>query len=308
MRFFGFGERKNSAAAANRSAFVKPTFSRQHFASLDALFSFIAETYQADDCRQPRWDRLEPHAYPNTPRFLYRGEEDVFIQMLSSEQRYIRETPETLRNVLGPRLRELYSEIGFQISDPGSMLNASDMAAARFAPHLRPQGPGASDNIVRRIVFALLQHYGLPSPGVDFSRNPWIAAAFASLGRVEGIGAFAILDVERMMRLGLAYHDGVHEYRAWRLMRQEACWISPLNNALDFKDPVYGEALHWYTFDHGPDPRLPADIKDFLYFDCGDKFTDYLCRQMNVMPRLPPEAAAYFAERFGSGLNVMNLI
>jgi hypothetical protein len=273
-----------------------PVFVRRQFDDLRSLLNFVADAYDVEDCRTLRLDRKADGA--PAPRYLFRGENSAYDATIPSERRFVVSIAPTYVGEVTPRLGELYNEVSWQIESPDSMLNGF--------PGAQPMN-GQDERTIRKTALALLQHYGLPSPGVDFSQNPAVAAAFATDRPYGDTGLFAVLDIEKAQSLHVTLHDGAHEYRAWRLMRQEAWWACPHPEGPDLKNFAYADAIHWYAFRHGPSP-LPADYMDYLLYDGEDRFNQFLKMTMDRMPPLTQRASRWFADRLGSVINVGDLL
>lgn len=258
-------------------------FSARHFPDLGALLAYLRKRYDLGEDAGKRHDRTQLHEYDARPRYLFRGESDLHWSTQSSMWRMMSDMPAKVLDPVSERINLL---LNFLQTD----FRMSKMQA-----------------------WAFMQHYGLPSLGVDFSRNLTVSAAFAQLGRESGMGAFAVLDMAALSSstswsTDCQIEDITNNFAAWRTMRQEAVWVSLKEGKGDLKDPLLKPAITWYTFDHSQLRYTEPHYVDYLYYDLLDEFNQRICRYMDSLPKMPAPAATWFADKLGSGLNLMQLV
>ena len=222
-------------------------------------------------------------------RYLFRGEPGAFSESLPSDaRRVIANSGKPEAEVV---LGETFSERRHQL-----MLRTTVLVAGGNA----------------RLGQMLLQHYGIPSDGLDVTTNLGIAAAFAQASDSD-VGSVAVIDtVDRQEESDHVYlpsrHVSLHfpdaSLGALRPVRQEAVFVfMQMDDDLKFDNPC----VSWYTFDrHGYSP-VPPGLLTGLYADIDDRFSCLLCEWMDESPPLNPALASWFAERLGSRLTLHQL-
>ena len=159
---------------AKKVAHQMPAYVKRAFSSETDLMSFVHEHYGIEDAAEVRLDRPSG-VQERQLRYIFRGECEQFEQTVPSERRFMEAHSPSFLAELIERLNMLRNIIADGIEDPKSVLNAQMMALG-----FPLAGIGGPDELVDVITFSFLQHYGMPSPGIDFTSNPWVALAFAS--------------------------------------------------------------------------------------------------------------------------------
>lgn len=262
------------------------SFSKKHFSSLTDLIEWVRAKYELEP---DAGVRFTPGTTPiDRCRYLFRGEPGAFSESLPSDARRI------IANSGKPEaevvLGKTFSERRHQL-----ILRAIVLVARGNA----------------RLAQMLLQHYGIPSDGLDVTANLGIAAAFAEASNSD-VGSIAVIDTKDRQQSDNVYlptrsvslHFPDASLGALRPVRQEAVFLfMQMDDDLKVDNPC----VSWYTFDRNGRSPVPPGLLSFLYADIDDRFSSLLGGWMDELPPLNQALASWFAERLGSRLTLHQL-
>lgn len=198
------------------------------FSSLTEAFAFVLDRYALRDGPERHWLRQDTGLFipRNMPPYLFRGECGTFPTTTSTVAR-----PATYMHSGGKSLSP---------KDQRALMQLIRKLAERFV---------AKDyELDEHAAYGLLQHYGMPTPMIDFTGEVGVAFAFATVGKGD-VGRVAAL------RFGVAKNRGLvidlHDHKwAERAQRQAAfAFVSPVGLP-DLKSPAARARLQleWFEF------------------------------------------------------------
>jgi hypothetical protein len=195
---------------------------KQHFGSLGDCLNFVVSSFPPGTVVIPAKgietaEAIEAHA----PRFLYRGENNAEYEKTISSMQRLRTDPS-----LSVSARK-------QIEELAKWVDAEMQAEAQLTPMYSA---------------GYCQHYGLPTDLLDFTANPEVAGAFASLGDLHPVGLFAVIDVAFAASQSILIDLTQHPFGI-RPRRQQAYGFFH-RRFIDLKtdDCVSELGIRWYSF------------------------------------------------------------
>jgi hypothetical protein len=197
------------------------------FESMTGAFTHILGQHALQDNNPQVWEQTASGLlYPReVPRYLFRGEGGEFETTMHSLARLL--------------LQAEAGTSGLSKADVAQLERINCWIAGRLCEGL--------DGLDRPSAFALLQHYGMPTRIVGFTRNLGLAFAFAAMGE-SSIGRMAVLpyaSCHTVTLLELFAHPW-----AERAQRQAACGVVMTDELPDLKSEAARSRLDikWYGF------------------------------------------------------------
>jgi hypothetical protein len=179
------------------------------------------------------------------PRYLFRGESGTF--------------PTTLAGIQRPQ--------SYSLSDGRRLAHPDLKAVWRLGDILVKRLSDSDYELDVNSALGLVQHYGIPTPMIDFTKALQTAFAFAG-ARGKSVGRVCVLSAAQFLRGGRRGGFGLVDMSAhkWahRAQRQEAFGLVMLNRIDDLKSDALREALSltWYEFNISDGDRVMLE-KEF---------------------------------------------
>ena len=182
-----------------------------HFTSLSACFDYLTSTYPP--IRDPT----------GVPAFLFRGEPGIY------DATYSRRTRIEL---------ELWERPEYGQKKVNELVEYCEIELGRLKPRLTPDE-----------IMPFLQHYGLPTPGLDLTSDLETVAYFGSFGETNRIKVIAAIDTQKLLKVrgGLTRLNS-DEFGS-RPQKQHA-YVSRLEHFDNLKAPQFSRpfGITWYSF------------------------------------------------------------
>lgn len=198
------------------------------FASLTEAFAFVLDRYTLRVGPERHWLKQETGLLVprDMPPFLFRGECGDFSETTSTVGR-----PST-----------------YEYNDGEKLLPKDQRVLLQLIPALAKRFVEQDYEPDEHAAYGLLQHYGMPTPMIDFTGNLSVAFAFAAAGK-KNIGRVAALPLNIAKSGGLVIDLHDHKW-AERAQRQAAFAFVPAVNFLDLKSPAARAQLQlqWFEF------------------------------------------------------------
>jgi hypothetical protein len=182
------------------------------------------------------------------PKFLFRGEPKCYQTTESSQVR-------------------LRSNSELTESDRREILKIVDFLA-RF---LQDQFDSQSKTFgtPRSLAAHFMQHYGLPTPFIDFTANINTAAFFAADGEASEMGTVAVIRSAKAVQVGALYNLDMHPW-AERARRQSAYAFAPLKFQNLKSDQAIKElGIIWFQFIRRETDREAFLLKQYPLLELG---------------------------------------
>lgn len=189
------------------------------FDSLSTCVSYLVEHFPDD-----RVILLNEHP---APKFLFRGEAKCYPTTESHQVR-------------------VQSDPGLRESDRREILKIADSLATFLQDEFddQPKAFGTPSCLAAHF----LQHYGLPTPFIDFTASIETAAFFATDGEINQMGTVAVIESARAAQIGSLYNLEDHPW-AERARRQSAYAFAPLKfHDLKSERAIMELGILWFPF------------------------------------------------------------